>query len=341
MVKKIFVLMVVVLGSVLVCGEEQEGKKMNSILEDKPSFSVRMETEYSNFIVTLNGVKVFKELGGSPTILEVPVNHLMTSGDNELKVQLIAWDDTDYKLHKELLCKVSLRVKKYDDFSIEPKTISTITYNNKQEKALKISSLEGKYNSKKDFLLDEKGDVIISDLETSPLTFYQGDKIAGVSLTQNINLETPFPRWKFLDSENIIEKRYDELSNDEYNKLRERADIKVLYQTYKKIHDTLKERNVDSIIDLFDERNEEMDIAMYYQSKPYYKNKIYKNLKENVNDKERELLKWSEKKYFFISENGKLIYVSGAIKFADKDRSTYTRYPLVFRKEKDKWIITR
>ncbi|CAA6801640.1 MAG: Unknown protein [uncultured Sulfurovum sp.] len=340
MIKKIFALMVV-LGSVLVCGEEQEEKKMHSILEDKPSFSVRMETEYSNFIVTLNGVKVFKELGGSPTILEVPVNHLMTSGDNELKVQLIAWDDTDYKLHKELLCKVSLRVKKYDDFSIEPKTISTITYNNKQEKALKTSSLEGKYNSKKDFLLDEKGDVVISDIETSPLTFYQGDKIAGVNLTQNINLETPFPRWKFLDSENIIEKRYDELSNDEYNKLRETKDIKEFFTVHKKIYDALMKKDVDSIIDMFDERNSEMDIAMYYKN-PYYKNRLYEKLKKNVNDDSRELLKWDESKmYFFIEENGKLIYIDGAIAFNDKDGSTSTSYPMLFRKEKDKWIITR
>lgn len=341
-VLKKLLLFMMVLFTMEVVGEEQGEKKMKSVLQDNPNFTIRMETEYANFIVTLNGTKVYNGIDGSAMVLEIPVNQLITSGDNELKVQLIAWDDMEYKLHKELLCKISLRVKKHGDMSVEPKTISSINYNSKKDNVLEASRAEGKYNSEKSFMLDKDGDVKIESINQKLLTLYQGDKIGGVMLSQTIKLKTPFPRWKFLDSENIIDGRYDELLNHEYDTLRERNDIKKLFITYKKIYDALEKKDLDFIIDLFDERNNEMDRAMYHNEESYYKNRLYEKLKENVNDSARELLKWNESKmYFFIEENSKLIYIDGAIAFNDKTGSTSTSYPILFRKAKDKWIISR
>ena len=340
MLKKLFLLLILLLSISLIANEKGD-KKMESILENKPSFTIRMESQYANFIVTLNGVTVYNGTDGTPITLEMPVNHLITSGDNELKVQLLAWDDTNYKLHKDLLCKVSLRVKKFGEFDKKPITISKIIYDNKKENPLSDSTQKGAYSSINNFKLDKNGDVIVSDIKQKKLTSYQWDKVEGVMLSQIINLKTPFPRWKFLDSEKIINTRFDELTKNEYYTLRQRADIKELYKAYKRIYDALEKKDVDSIIDLFDERNKEMDIAMYH-NKPYYKKRLYEALKKDVNDNNRELLKWNESEmYFFIEENGKLIYIDGAITFNDKDGSTNTSYPILFRKENGKWIISR
>jgi len=333
------ILFALILFTQIGCTQNKGEPTMQSILTHKPYFTVNINVVNTKIVINLNGESIYTSFNKRPKHLVVPVNHLMISGENVLEVKLLAFKRDNLTLSPKAEVTVTLQVADVEKLNTPPVAISQIVY----AKASTIdSSIEGTYNSLYNFKADKNGDVKISRLLTEKLSKPRiTEEVRGISLTQNVTLQTPFPRWSFLDSDNIVEGNFYDMNRKAYDTLRKRKDIEVVYQIHQRIYDALQRKDVDSIIDLFDERNQEMDIAMY-EPKGYYKNLLYKRLKEDVNNNTRNMLKFiPNKRFFYISEGGKTLYIRSAIVFNNNAKDGSTNYPVLFRKEKGKWIITR
>ena len=115
--------------------------------------------------------------------------------------------------------------------------------------------------------------------------------------------------------------------------------IKELYYIYTKIHTALKNKNAESIIDMFDEKNNETDIAM--NKKPgSTKVNLLSGLKDASEDENNIIVPFSYNEYFFeIEDNLKLIYID-AIAWNIKSGGS-RKFSMKFRRENGKWILTR
>ena len=109
---------------------------------------------------------------------------------------------------------------------------------------------------------------------------------------------------------------------------------------------TQAHKNIDKIIELFSERNRELDAAYYYKPGTM-KVKLSVSLTEAVNNPELKLsdLK-TEYLGVYISSGRKLISLKrdgaqSAIGFDDENSGGSDRYDIIYRKKNGKWLITR
>jgi hypothetical protein len=168
---------------------------------------------------------------------------------------------------------------------------------------------------------------------------YAGSKSGGVVIRQDVYFETTYPKWAFFDSDNIIDKNLDYFNDEEYNALKERPDIKELYNIYTKIHTALKNKEVESIMDMFEERTTEIDLA-WNRKKGTNKKALLASLKEEVDNPDNTIVEFIHgKRAFLIEDNLKLIHVP-VISF-NSESSGSTKFKLIFRREDGKWILTR
>jgi len=318
---------------------KEDNKTMQSILMNKPYYTLNIETDNSDVFITMNGELVFKQFDRGPHRIEVPVSQWMINGKNTLDIKLLASKHDNLTMHPKTEAKVTLLLKEGGVYDKPSQIVSQVIY---KDKSIENSSEEGKYASFDDFKPHNEGDIEISKTEVKFLSVNRtGSTYKIVELTQSITLETPFPRWKFMDSDNIIDGNYYDLDRAAYNKLRKRKDIEEIYQIHLDLYNALQRKDLKSVIPLFSERNSEMEIAMY-KEKGYYENAIYDSLKRNVNDPEMEMLEFlPHKRFFYISEGGKTLYIRRAVVFNRKDGQGRESYDLLFRKEKGKWILTR
>ena len=356
MLKKIiiFVLMVQIAYST-----QLGDKKLINILKNKPYFTVSIDKTDVKIFVTLNGQTVYKGYILEPVITQIPVNAEMTSGENILEVKLLKnqRDDPDSYLDKNTKASVKLQVKQSGNFEDEPLTISEIlfinengTFDEKIDKnvtlhllnKVKNSTRAGRYNSNDNFTAKEDGDVIISDTTIKILDENRTtEPYKTYVLRQSIYLYTPFPRWKFLDSDDIYtDGNFYNITLDNFYKLKDTPMIKELYALQEKIYNAFKNKDIKSIIDMFDERSEEIDLA-FYREKGYTKQDLYESLVEDSNNPDIELLPFErEHLYFYITENSKTIYIKQALAFNYKGGGS-SNYPIHWRYQNGKWIITR
>jgi len=311
-----------------------KGEDMNnSIWGDKPSYKLRIKATHVPIEVMINGVSIYSHFALSSCYIEYPINDYITTGENEIKLQLNLSEDENFEMHKQAKATVSLVVRSSDTGG--EYTVSTLDYEHSAKDKLALSSEAKEYrfaeiNSKDPEFVTIKKPVL------NHFNSYQGDKVKGFEFIQKVSLRTPFPRWKFLDSEDIYTENTNKMSNKVYEKLKAIKEIQELYAIYGKIHAAIKKNNTASIIDMFDERGIEMDAALYRPS-GYNKEGLPKQFVDPENGKLKDYN--PSKLYYFIEENRKLIYID-AIKFVDKD-GFITTFGMKFRREKGKWILTR
>jgi len=266
--------------------------------------------------------------------IEYPINDYITTGENEIVLKVFASTNKNLQIEKQAKATVSLIVRSSD--TGKEYTVSTLDYEHSAKDKLALSSEAKEYRFAEISPKDPEF-VRITKPVLKHFDAYQGDKVNGIEFTQNVSLRTPFPRWKFLDSENIIEKNFNQEINDkEYEKLKATKEIQELYEIYGKIHSAIKENRVASIIDMFDERGVEMEAA-WYRPNGYQKEGLPKQFMDSKNGKLKPYN--PDKLYYFIEDNRKLIYID-AIKFIDKD-GFVTTFKMRFRREKGEWILTR
>jgi hypothetical protein len=318
------------------------GEQMDASLLTDPNSNFRVEVERSGTYVQafVNGVTVFESYNMRRSTMQVPVNSSLTSGDNEFVLKVWAAESTDFKMLPE--ARATARLYVYDRDGKEH-LVSQLAYSEKAGDKFIESSKAGMYTWDKGFKeVTAGGELILSPIDVNYPQALNGNKVNGTELVQIITMPTKLPRWKFLDSEDILDKDYDLLSDEEYEALKETQLIKDLYAQYDRIHEGLSNNKVDSIIDMFDERSAEFDIAFNRPIGSFKKGLAEKFKGESLKGGELEAFNHSDS-YFYIDRNNKLAYVESAISFKRPDSigGGYSTYGMTFRLENGKWILTR
>ena len=317
-------------------------KAEDSMLTKKPYFTYRIEANGALYEAKINGILLEDNFEGNALNFEQPVNQYMRTGINRIGIQVYPYDDDDFGNGK---VTVSLYVNQDGASESKKKMVGQITFNaaefvkNKQvADAIQTSMPKLRLDSTNDFIASESGDVIVQ------ATIVEPSKVEDDALWvyQDIELETPFPLWGFfkadkLDFPDVWE---DFVKNGEDYK---KNLLTPLYQEHEKIIAILNTQDFDKILPLFEERNSEYDIALYYPEGTYNE-MLKKSLQDDFNDESSEL-KLNESKYArpTVSDDKELIRLgtSALIRFVNDEHSLYSKYPIWFYKKDGKWIISR
>ncbi len=303
---------------------------------DKPSYRLKIEGKENKIEVFFNGIRVYKDDTLTSSYITYPLNDLIATGKNELKVRLLATKSMNYTFKSRSKFKISFIVKAEGKEHI----LSVLQYTHKEKEKFNGTTPAGTYSIDKQLKQTLEGDLTIGEVKTSSMSMYRTQKIKGLIFTQSISVPTPFPRWKFLDSEDIIDVNFDDLSMDAYQKLKATPKIQALYDQYSILHTAFKEKNIHKILSILEERTQEMDKAWYGKQGTNRKD-MQEDFHKILNDSNWELMGFDKNKhYFFVEDNNKIAYLN-AIAFNKTNADLRNSYHFQFRYSKGKWILTR
>jgi len=303
----------------------------------KIHYRLELKTEGIRYNAMVNGITVQKDPKGRPLTVEIPVGQFLRTGKNTLDLRLYPWDETDTINSREDSCiSLTLKMHREDREDLGGIIISELKYTAADainSTGFENSTPEGRYKFTDKLILNGDGDYKISSVNIEELDFFEG----AIEITQEVNMETPYPVWEFFKSSNIP--KLDEMSDEEF----ENNFMPSIFKKYELIHDALKRKDIDSIMPLFEERNKELEIAFYYE-KGTYEKMLRAAFQEEFDD--NMLLKDLDINYSraVISLHGNLVKLgesSPIIKFYDKEETIFNGYDIFFRKEGDDWIISR
>jgi len=308
-----------------------------SMLTKKPFFTLRIETKNTHYLAKINGVIIFNDFkNGYMLNSEIPVNYYMKTGGNKISLEILpAYEDKFSSANITL----SLYVNQDEAPESEKKLLSSITFNGRdydKDTGIELSMPAMKLDSNNHFKQSNQGDVILYAAKIGPAAITN----TALTISQTIDLQTPFPKWGFLTGDDInFPLTYADYLNDK-QKWRDKT-INPLYDEYQKIYDLLSANKLDEVMVLFKERNREYDIAMYYPIGTYDK-KLRKSFEADLS---KYTLKIRSPKNGrpYISDDKKLLKLgrSGLIHFVNDDETSFTNYEILFYKKNGKWIIAR
>jgi hypothetical protein len=314
----------------------------DSMLNKKPYFTYRIETKGALYESKINGIVLEKDTRGNALNFEQPVNQFMRTGKNRIGFQLYTRTPEDFDNAK---ITASLYVNQDGASESEKKLISQVTFKASdfaQEKnpqqAIQASMPAVKLDSTNAFLASDNGDVIVHtpQIEPSKVRPY------AFHIYQDIELETPFPLWGFFKADKL---EFPDAWADFSSNVQHYSDtlIKPVYQEYQNVYDIIKSQNIEQLLTIFEERNREYDIALYYPEGTY--NDILKKALQGDLGDDNSNLKISPMKFATPSvSDGKEIIRLGnpnIIYFENEEHSLYSKYPIWFYKKDGKWIISR
>ncbi len=337
-----------------------------SMLQGKPFFSIKVDISGCRYEVRINDIPVIENSDGLPITTSFPVNEYITNGNNELSIFLMPlFDDAEYPYNEtkgsiSAACEAiaSLEIKQSGTPNNEKKIISSLTFNGSAtHKDLAIQdSFENKTIESNTFSVSETGDISITKPSIEYWDTYKNQKTAftppkyfnfeqknrisiekGVKINQIINLNTSLPDWKWVSSKII--------HNNEETK-------QSLYNEYLKIQHLILSNEVskEKLYPLFSERTSELAQAYYISESEMFPSDI---IECATNSDKYELLEMNnsynleENVFLNTYGNGKLASLtiwnnSPRITFNEtSEHGGATDFPIMFRKENGKWIITR
>jgi len=320
---------------------QSQARAQSSILTEKPYFSISLESDLCMGYVLLNGQLLY-----APEMeavkLELPVNHWIRKGENELMMMLAPVDEQGDmgKFARNMKCTLTLRVRQSGSRSAENLTIAALKFAAKGKTGIEGNTPEGRLDSKKGFASSKTGDVVISKAKKE--SFQE----IGAIVTRSITLpEIGLPEWKFFTSDNItnlsgvdIEARLDDETSARLKK--------ELLPIYRRIWSALESRTVDEVMPLFQERNEEIDAAFFKKSGETG-SALARELKDRISDPKCKLWPITDDNVMIqLYDNNKLVRLSQnngkpLLSFDHVTDKVAFYYDVIFRKSGDKWIITR
>jgi hypothetical protein len=277
-----------------------------------------------------------------PVKFDLPVNHWIKEGENELSMMLAPVDEQGNfgKFPRTMKCTMTLRIRQSGSNSTENLTIASLKFVANDPTGIKGNTPEGRLDSKNGFGPSQKGDVLVSKAKKEPF------QEVGVIVSRSVTLpQIGLPEWKFFKSDNItnlsgvdMEGRLDEETS---NRLK-----KELLPIYRRIWSALESRNVEEVLPLFEERNEETDAA-FFKKPGDTGTMLAKELKDRASDPKIKLWPITDDNVIIqLYDNNKLVRLAQnnrkpLLSFdVVKIRGAYY-YDVIFRKSGDKWIITR
>lgn len=311
----------------------------SDILLDKPYFSITLDANLCTGFVLLNG-QLLHPLAMETVKFDIPVNHWIKKGDNELMMMLAPMDEQGNmgEFPQNTRCAITVRVRTSGSSSRENLTITTLAFAAKD--GIEGSAPEGRLDSKKGFALAKDGDVLVGKVRIEPF-----QEIARL-VTRTITLpDIGIPEWKFYKSDNITEISGPDIDGRLGEETSERLK-KELLPIYRKIWSALEAQKVEEVLPLFEERGQEVDEA-FFKNQGETNSRLAKELKERASDSSIKLFPITDDNVLLqVFDNNKLVRLSqnsgkALICFSDPVNHVGYYYDVIFRKSGEKWIITR
>jgi len=321
-------LTIIILLSIL-SGCSGEIKLTNSILNKKPVFKLMIHSVGTRYDVLLNGVMIYDDASGNGQITtSLPINHWMRSGENSL--ELVVYPD-DEGIPINVKSEVNAEIYVYND-DVDEQQYRIGGFNFKGLGHISEQKLLGYHLDSESFKSDDEGEIIALDVEISEDTFFEGV----IEYKQIFTIPNNLPLWAFFESDDVPNDP--DLSEEEYWALS--AELR---DHLKMIQDKLIAGEVDEVMPLFEERNNELDKAFYYSS-----GVMQAKLKDafETDIPQLDMLELTGRYVSYVNENNlKLASVyrnrKPAISGNYKEGTGSLKFPIMFRKQDGKWIITR
>ena len=319
---------IIILLSILF-GCSGETKLADSILNKKPVFKLMIHSVGTRYEILLNGVMVHDDDSGAGQITtSLPINHWMRSGENSLEL-VVYPDDEGIPINEK--SEVNAEIYVHND-DVEEQQYRIGGFNFKGLGHIPESDLLEYRLDAELFTHDDEGEVIAQEVEITEDSFFKGV----LEYKQIFTIPNNLPLWAFFNSDDVPNDP--DLSEEEYWALS--AELR---DHLKMIQDKLIAGEVDVVMPLFEERNNELDKAFYYSS-----GVMQAKLKDafETDIPQLDMLALEGRYVSYVNEkNLKLASVyrnrKPAISGNYKEVTGSLKFPIMFRKQDGKWIITR
>ena len=313
----------------------------STILMDKPYFTITVESNLCVGALFFNG-QVLSMAEMMPLKFDVPVNHWIRKGDNELRMMLAPIDEQGKmgKFPSSMKCTLTLRVRPSGSSLSDNVTVATLSFVAKDPSGMESNTPEGWLDSKMAFASAKNGDIHIGKAKRVP--FHD----VGAVVTRTIALPPiGLPEWKFVESDNITGLSAPDIDGQLDDKTV--ASLKKeLLPIYKKIWSALKANKLKDVLPLFEERNGETDAA-FFKKPGETGQKLAEELTKRASDKTIKLYPITDNNIVLhVSENDKLVRLAqnndkALLCYSDPVNHVGYYYDVILRKSGNNWIITR
>lgn len=327
-----FFLFICALGATMSIFSQDNGM---SFLSKKPVFKVKVNTFGVKYNLEVNGVAVLQEFSAdSQLTTTLPVNHFFHPEKNMLGVSILP-EKPGADFNPNSYFELDLVVSEHD--GDEMAVIRVLDFNgsgHKSGKELDKSVGSGRYTLKNGFNPDVQGEVEIHEFVKEGTAEYEG----AIIYKREITIPNSLPLWAFFTSDDLPD--YYAMSDEPYYAAKDE-----FFLAYEKLHVLLQSGNVDKIVELCRERNKEVDQAFYLR-KGETEEKLRRSLKEDINNSELELVPLTAEMVDITLENNRKLASltrngnTSALAFDIKTGGSMS-YPVVFRRDRGKWVITR
>jgi len=324
------------------CTKEYSKGKNMSLLQEKPVFEIKISAFGVKYFVEVNGISVLSELDPDGQVsLTLPINHWMRSGENTIGISAFP-NKEKMPFNSRGYVKIDLTVRELSKKG-KTYTVATLHFSGKKDENQShtgMSSPSGIYASTMEFQLLESGDINVVDPVDKPMIGYEG----AILFERKINIPSSLPLWKFFISEKIPD--YTTIENEnEYDRA-----MAPLFKEYEKLQNALSNRKVEPILSMFEERNQEIDMAFYLEPGTTAAD-LRESLLSAAGNKDLELLGLSiDNVNWHLEDNGKLVSLRRygldhaiILNYVNEKKAAVgsRAYPMYFRLQDGKWILTR
>lgn len=307
----------------------------------KPLFNLRLDVERCAHVVYVNGGLVQQNLGQGALHADIPVNHWLRSGENELEVHMFKWQGE----HDE--CDVKLALSWRDASwprDAAPVTLLTCVHDAPTappEDPVRGSSAAGVFDSRTGQAL-ASGDVRVAAATVAALP---GRWAQDHILRRRFELEVPFPHWAFLRSErHSLEWELESASQ-------ERPVYAALLAAYQTLYGLLATGDIEGFLNACEERSTETDAA-YYKTPGATRARLRQMLAKAMNDPKLELATLDvapdESWTLTVGSQGTVVALTqgdraaSILRFQAKDETPFSMvFPIWFRKERSGYVVAR
>jgi hypothetical protein len=299
-----------------------------SILSQNPVFTIDFHGAGTRYQLYLNGVLVEGNSSGAQSTFDIPVNHWMRSGKNTLDLTVYPNDEGEDISFKSDI-KALLQVRNYgerENFTLGGFSFDGLKYKN--------AVLDKTYQRDiENFEIVEAGGITVSEMTEEHDIHFEGTRAYSLTFEIPSNL----PLWAFFESDDVTD--FTSLNYEEFIDM-----TTELNSILQHVGEQLTLGKVDEIMPLFAERNRETDLA-FYKEEGQTERELHSDFTNDIPT--LNMIPFdpastgyeSEKNLKLASNfrNNRTNVISGNLKSGPGNLS----FPIMFRKEDGKWIITR
>jgi hypothetical protein len=314
---------------------------------EKPVFRLHVQSRGARFAACVNGVRISTEMEGDLVDEVWPVNHFMRSGSNELSLWLLprrgaSVDDGPVALGARASVRAALEVTPASDSGTRPIEVAHLSFDaaaataaSRIDAAAQGSTRAGRRSSARAFEEASDGDVVIGE---TAVNRPEGLPVWVARLP--VDMQVGLPRWAFFDAEPV--EPVDAMSDATFARVTEE-----LFRVVERVHGALARRDVDAAVPLFEERCRELDLARH-RTPGALATRLREDFGKVLADPAMRLDPIAlDEAQLEVEPNARLatLRLAGTshplLGFTDADEELRQSYPILFRRGRDGWVITR